>query len=98
MNNALTPAVIQDEKTKEVLMLGYMSDESLKRTIKTGTVWFWSRSRNRLWKKGETSGNTLIVVKMFKDCDQDAWLIIVRPTGPTCHTGNTSCFLRKETI
>ncbi len=96
MNNILIPAVIQNDQTKEVLMMGYMNDESLARTKQTGWVWFWSRSKNRLWKKGETSGNALRVKCIFRDCDDDALLILVDPLGPTCHTGDISCFTKKE--
>ena len=88
----LTPAVIQDAANRAVLMLGYMNDEALAKTRQTGVVWFWSRSRKRLWQKGETSGNTLSVVGLQPDCDNDALLISVNPAGPTCHTGNSSCF------
>lgn len=88
----LIPAIIQNIDTKQVLMLGYMSGESLAKTKATGQVWFYSRSRQRLWEKGETSGNFLNVVGIIEDCDQDALLITVRPDGPTCHTGTTTCF------
>lgn len=89
----LTPAIIQNEKTNQVLMLAYMNEEALELTKKTGLVWFWSRSRKKLWKKGETSGNYLFVKKIFRDCDNDALLIQVNPLGPTCHTGAQSCFI-----
>lgn len=89
----LIPAIIQNEKTNQVLMLGYMDEEALGLTIKTGWVWFWSRSRKKLWKKGETSGNVLKVIKILDDCDTDALLIQVTPFGPTCHTGSISCFI-----
>lgn len=88
----LIPAIIQDTNTKEVLMLGYMSPKSLERTKQTGFVWFWSRSRNALWKKGETSGNILTVKNISIDCDCDTLLIRVQPSGPTCHTGTKTCF------
>ncbi len=88
----LTPAIIQDGKTGTVLMLGYMNDEALAKTKQTGVVWFWSRSKKRLWQKGETSGNTLSVVAIQADCDNDTLLISVNPAGPTCHTGSESCF------
>jgi len=90
--NGLVPAVIQDVETGLVLMLGYMNEEALKRTIETKKVWFYSRSKRRLWMKGETSGNTLETVDIKADCDHDALLIKALPKGPTCHTGSTSCF------
>lgn len=96
MKQLLTPAIIQNAQTNEVLMLGYMSSESLTRTKKTGWVWFWSRSRKKLWKKGETSGNMLKVKEIVLDCDRDTFLIKVDPLGPTCHTGTVSCFTKKE--
>ena len=88
----LIPAIIQDAASGEVLMLGYMNEESLKRTLDTGQVWFYSRGRQELWHKGETSGNYLNVRSIFKDCDEDALLIKVEATGPVCHTGNRTCF------
>lgn len=88
----LVPAVIQDAATGQVLMLGYMNQESYKKTETEGLVTFFSRSKNRLWTKGETSGHTLQVVSIAEDCDNDSLLIKVRPKGPTCHTGDTSCF------
>jgi len=88
----LTPAVVQDALTGRVLMLAYMDDEALARTRETGEVHFWSRSRDRLWKKGETSGNTLALVELKADCDGDTWLVRAVPRGPTCHTGSQSCF------
>lgn len=88
----LVPGIIQHALTGRVLMLGYLNEPSLELTRTTGQVHFWSRSRSRLWKKGETSGNTLTVVDMTIDCDRDAILIRALPTGPTCHTGSTSCF------
>lgn len=91
-SQGLIPAIIKDYDTKEILMLGYMNDASLKLTINEGKVWFYSRSRSKLWKKGETSGNVLNLVSIKTDCDQDALLINVIPEGPTCHTGSTSCF------
>lgn len=77
-------------------MLGYMDRDALARTKKTGWVWFWSRTRKKLWKKGETSGNMLRVKKIYRDCDNDTLLVRVEPLGPTCHTGSTSCFVRTE--
>jgi phosphoribosyl-ATP pyrophosphohydrolase/phosphoribosyl-AMP cyclohydrolase len=88
----LVPAVIQDELTGQVLMLGYMNREALDKTREEGLVTFFSRSKNRLWTKGETSGNTLQVRSITRDCDADSLLIKVMPKGPTCHTGTTSCF------
>jgi phosphoribosyl-ATP pyrophosphohydrolase/phosphoribosyl-AMP cyclohydrolase len=88
----LTAAVVQHALTGRVLMLGYMDDEALARTRATGEVHFWSRSRGRLWKKGETSGNVLRLVDLKADCDADAWLVRALPAGPTCHTGSQSCF------
>jgi phosphoribosyl-ATP pyrophosphohydrolase/phosphoribosyl-AMP cyclohydrolase len=88
----LTAAVVQHALTGRVLMLGHMDDEALAKTRETREVWFWSRSRKRLWKKGETSGNTLQLIDIKADCDADAWLVRALPAGPTCHTGSTSCF------
>ncbi|TPE43151.1 bifunctional phosphoribosyl-AMP cyclohydrolase/phosphoribosyl-ATP diphosphatase HisIE [Pontibacter mangrovi] len=92
----LVPAVIQDNVSGQVLMLGYMNQEALDKTRQEGLVTFFSRSKNRLWTKGETSGNTLQVISIAKDCDADSLLIKVNPTGPTCHTGSTSCFGEEE--
>jgi phosphoribosyl-AMP cyclohydrolase/phosphoribosyl-ATP pyrophosphohydrolase/phosphoribosyl-AMP cyclohydrolase len=88
----LIPAVVRDEATKDVLMLAYMNEESLQKTLETGRTWFYSRSRGRLWQKGETSGNVQDVVSVVPDCDDDALLVTVRQTGVACHTGNWSCF------
>jgi phosphoribosyl-ATP pyrophosphohydrolase/phosphoribosyl-AMP cyclohydrolase len=88
----LTPAIVQDADGGRVLMLAWMDEEALHRTRETGEAWFWSRSRQRLWRKGETSGNTLAVVELRDDCDGDAILLRVRPAGPVCHTGSLSCF------
>jgi len=88
----LIPAIVQDAKTREVLTLAYMNRESVARTIETGETWFWSRSRNELWHKGETSGNTQRVVSLALDCDRDAIVVLVDPKGPACHTGAVSCF------
>jgi len=93
----LIPAIVQDVKTKQVLMLAWMNVESIALTRDTGKVHFWSRSRNELWLKGATSGNYLHFVEMRVDCDGDTLLLLVHPAGPTCHTGNTSCFYRKIT-
>ena len=88
----LVPAIVQDAHTREVLTLAYMNEESLARTIETGETWFWSRSRNELWHKGATSGNTQRVVSLTSDCDSDAIVVLVEPAGPACHTGARSCF------
>lgn len=91
-NDGLVPAIIQDARSKQVLMLGYMSEESLERTKKEGKVCFYSRSKQRLWTKGEESGNYLELVDMKVDCDGDTLLIQARPKGPTCHTGTQTCW------
>jgi phosphoribosyl-AMP cyclohydrolase len=88
----LIPAIAQDAHTNEVLMLAYMNTESLARTIETGHATYWSRSRNELWEKGSTSGNTQGVVSISLDCDGDAILLQVNQHGPACHTGKQSCF------
>src|SRR5579885_2451911 len=88
----LLPAVVQDAATRQVLMVGYMNREALRRTLATGRVWFWSRSRGRLWQKGETSGHSLHVRALHLDCDGDVLLVEAEPAGPTCHTGAVSCF------
>ena len=90
--NGLIPVVIQDYISQQVLMQAFMNEEAYQLTIKTKEVHFYSRSKNRIWKKGESSGNVLIVKEILKDCDQDALLIKVNPTGNTCHKGNYSCF------
>jgi phosphoribosyl-ATP pyrophosphohydrolase/phosphoribosyl-AMP cyclohydrolase len=94
--NGLVPAIVQHYKTNTVLMLGYMNEEALQKTQKTGKATFYSRSKKRLWTKGETSGNFLIVKDILIDCDQDTILVKADPMGPTCHTGNDTCF--NETI
>ena len=88
----LRPAIVQDAASGRVLMLAWMDDEAERLTRETGEAWFWSRSRERLWRKGETSGNTLAVEELRDDCDGDALLVRVRPAGPACHTGSVSCF------
>jgi phosphoribosyl-ATP pyrophosphohydrolase/phosphoribosyl-AMP cyclohydrolase len=88
----LTPAIIQDARTGEVLTLAYMNDEALEKTRETGETWLWSRSRNELWHKGATSGDTQRVVAISEDCDRDALVLSVIPKGPACHTGARSCF------
>lgn len=90
--DGLLPTIIQDARTHKVLMLGYMNEEAFNKTVETGKVTFLSRSRNELWTKGETSGNFLNMVEMYKDCDSDTLLIKAIPIGPTCHRGTTSCF------
>ena len=90
--NGLVPVVIQDNNTLQVLMVGYMNEEALEKTITEKKVTFFSRSKNRLWTKGETSGNFLYVEEILSDCDNDSILIKVNPAGPVCHTGSTSCF------
>jgi phosphoribosyl-AMP cyclohydrolase / phosphoribosyl-ATP pyrophosphohydrolase len=88
----LRAAIVQDAESDRVLMLAWMDDEAERLTRETGEAWFWSRSRQRLWKKGETSGNTLAVEELRDDCDGDALLVRVRPSGPACHTNSVSCF------
>lgn len=95
--DGLVPAVIQDITTGRVLMLGYMNEEAFAKTKETGLVTFFSRSKNRLWTKGETSGNTLHVEKIEVDCDQDTLLVLVKPTGPACHRNTETCFDTEET-
>ena len=95
--NGLVPAVIQDSASLQVLMVGFMNEEAFKKTRKEGKVTFFSRSKNRLWTKGETSGNFLFVKEITTDCDNDAILIKAEPAGPVCHTGKKSCFGEEET-
>lgn len=90
--NGLLPVIIQDSRTLKVLMLGYMNEEAFDKTVESGHVTFWSRGRNCLWTKGETSGHFLNLVDMYKDCDSDTLLIKAIPVGPTCHRGTLSCF------
>lgn len=90
--NGLIPAIVQDANTKEVLTLAYMNEESLQKSIQTGETWFYSRSRQELWHKGETSGHTQSIASISYDCDQDALVVLVQPKGPACHNGTTSCF------
>ena len=90
--NGLVPAIVQDARTKDVLTLAYMNEKSLNLTLETKQTWFWSRSRQELWNKGATSGNTQKVVEVKYDCDQDAVLVLVEPNGPACHTGEETCF------
>jgi phosphoribosyl-AMP cyclohydrolase len=91
----LIPAIVQDANTKQVLMLAYMNAESLRKTLEIGETVFWSRSRQELWHKGETSGNVQPVSEIRVDCDADTLLILVNPAGPACHTGAVSCFFRQ---
>jgi len=91
----LIPAIVQDADNGDVLMLGYMNRESIERTLSSGEVWFYSRSRQELWHKGATSGNKLIVKDLWADCDSDAILVKAKPMGPTCHTGERSCFFQR---
>ena len=93
--NGLIAAIIQDAETKEILMLAYMNAETLRLTIERGETYFWSRSRNELWHKGETSGNIQKVMEILVDCDADTLLIAVQPQGPACHTGERTCFYRR---
>ena len=93
--SGLIPAIVQDAETNEVLMMAYMNRESLQLTLETGETVFWSRSRQELWHKGATSGNTQKVVDLRVDCDADALLVRVLPAGPACHTGEQSCFYRE---
>lgn len=90
--NGLVPAIIQDDQTRKVLMLGFMNEDAFRKTADTGLVTFFSRTKNRLWTKGEESGNFLKVVKILNDCDQDTLLILVNPVGPVCHTGTDTCW------
>ena len=90
--DGLIPAIVQDDRTLKVLMLGYMNEEALRRTLESGKVTFYSRSRQCLWTKGETSGNFLDLVSVKVDCDKDTLLVRAIPTGPTCHRGTVSCF------
>lgn len=91
-DRGLAPAIVQHADTRRVLMLGYMNAAALERTLASGEVWFWSRSRQELWHKGATSGHRLRLVRVDVDCDADALLVSARPTGPTCHRGTASCF------
>jgi phosphoribosyl-ATP pyrophosphohydrolase/phosphoribosyl-AMP cyclohydrolase len=92
MQPELRPAIVQDARDGRVLMHAWMNDDALRLTLETGEAWFWSRSRERLWKKGETTGNTLAVEELRDDCDGDALLVRVVPSGPACHTSSVSCF------
>ena len=94
-SNGLIPAVVQNIETKEVLMVAYMNAETLKMTLETGRATFWSRSRQEIWVKGDTSGNYMYVKEIRVDCDADCLVLLANPAGPACHTGNRSCFFRK---
>ncbi|MFC5401222.1 bifunctional phosphoribosyl-AMP cyclohydrolase/phosphoribosyl-ATP diphosphatase HisIE [Cohnella soli] len=96
--DGLVPAVVQDAVSKEVLMLAYMNEESLRLSLESGQTWFWSRSRNELWNKGATSGHTQQIVSLHYDCDGDTLLVKVRQNGPACHTGAYSCFYREGSV
>jgi phosphoribosyl-ATP pyrophosphohydrolase/phosphoribosyl-AMP cyclohydrolase len=90
----LIPTIVQDTQTRQVLMMAWMNAESLQKTLESGETWFWSRSRQELWHKGGTSGNTQKVSEVRYDCDADTLLVLVEPAGPACHTGAVSCFYR----
>lgn len=94
-DRGLIPTMVQDNATGEMLMFAWMNAESLKRTLESGQVWFWSRSRKELWHKGATSGNTMTVREIRKDCDEDALLVKADSAGPACHTGERTCFYRE---
>lgn len=91
----LVPAIVQDAETSEILMMAWMNEESLRRTLDQGTTWFWSRSRQEFWNKGATSGNLQHVTEVRYDCDGDALVVKVHPDGPACHTGERTCFFRR---
>ena len=91
----LIPAIVVREGNSEVLMLAYMNEESLKKTLETGRTWFFSRSRGKLWNKGESSGHIQVVKRIYADCDDDTLLVYVDQTGPACHTGSVSCFFKE---
>lgn len=90
--NGLIPAIVQDIRNGEVLMMAWLNAEALQRTMESGEAWFWSRSRQTLWHKGGTSGNVQKVIEIRVDCDADALLLLVQPAGPACHTGHRTCF------
>ncbi len=92
VKSELIPVICQDKETNDVLMLGYANEEALRLTMETGTAWFFSRSRQKLWNKGETSGNFIYVEKILSDCDDDTLIYVGNPVGPVCHTGNRTCF------
>ena len=93
--DGLVPTVVQDPDSKEVLMMGYMNRDALEKTLQSGLVTFWTRSRQKLWTKGETSGNTLNFVSLRVNCNDDSLLVLARPIGATCHTGHPTCYYRE---
>lgn len=93
--DGLVPAVVQDAETKDVLMLGFMNRDALAKTLREGRVTFWTRSRQKLWTKGETSGNVLQFVSLRVNCNDDSLLVLARPVGATCHTGHPTCYYRE---
>ena len=93
-SDGIIPCIVQDAQTREVLMMAWMNEEAVHRTISQKTTWFWSRSRQKYWHKGEESGNTQQLVELRYDCDADTLLALVNPAGPACHTGQTTCFYR----
>ncbi len=93
-DQGLVPCIVQDADSREVLMMAWMNEESVRRTLEQKTTWFWSRSRQKYWHKGEESGNTQQLVQLRYDCDADTLLALVKPAGPACHTGNVTCFYR----
>jgi phosphoribosyl-ATP pyrophosphohydrolase/phosphoribosyl-AMP cyclohydrolase len=95
-SSGLVPAIVQDVQSKAVLMIAYMNQEAVRKTLETGQTWFWSRSRQELWHKGATSGNVQLVKEVLIDCDQDALLVLVEPQGPACHRGTYTCFTPVE--
>lgn len=96
--DGLVPAVVQDADSKEVLMMAYMNQESLRKSVETGFTWFWSRSRSELWNKGATSGNTQRITALHYDCDGDTLLVEAKSAGPACHTGERTCFYRTAAV
>lgn len=94
-SKGLLTAVVVDERSKDVLMVAWMNEESYRQTLATKETWFWSRSRQELWHKGATSGNTQRIKKIMLDCDQDTIVLYVNPAGPACHTGHTTCFFEQ---
>ena len=96
--DGLIPTIVQDVTTNQVLMMAWMNQTALQKTLKTGEAWFWSRSRQTLWHKGATSGNIQKIINLHYDCDGDTILAKVHPTGPACHTGQQSCFFNKITL
>lgn len=93
-SDGLIPCIVQDVETLDVLMMAWMNEEAVRRTLDEKTTWFWSRSRQKFWHKGEESGNTQKLVELRYDCDADTLLALVHPAGPACHTGNATCFYR----